>query len=242
MNEIHTAEDSERMRGPVKATHAHEYSEPASDIREAAAASPDSFLSTWNVAGRANAPQRATSMLQMQKTYGNRSVQRYVQRTPAGRTGLVPVQRDDPPGVSLWPYPTLDLPFGPGTGIAADPSAINLNWKLGGLSGKLGYEYEGNLTGEANMGDYWLKGGLGKKGFSLGLGSGNPLITPPGIPPMGNDPSGDLRGGELDPRTIGKSLGEMQDYKLKPGLSWGLQGGKDEDKGYYGWGGLQYNW
>jgi len=242
MGEIHTAEDNERMRTPIKATHAPDYSEPADGIHQAELARPGSFLSSWSVAGRANASRRAASMLKMQKTYGNRSVQRFVQRSPARSSGLVPVQRGDPPGVSLWPYPTLDLPFGPGTGIAADPSAINLNWNLGGMSGKLGYEYEGNLTGEANVGDYWLKGGLGKKGFGLGLGYGNPLITPPGIPPMGNDPSGDLRGGDLDPRTLGKSLGDMKDSKVKPGWSWGLQGGKDEDKGYYGWGGLQYNW
>jgi hypothetical protein len=47
-----------------------------------------------DIGGRGNAPVRSAMLQRMQQQYGNRAVQRFLQRTPAGG---VPVQRDNPP-------------------------------------------------------------------------------------------------------------------------------------------------
>src|SRR5689334_5002822 len=67
---------------------------PVSPLSEAPLAVPASsapaLLSDPHIEGRGNAPVRQAALQQMQRTYGNRATQRFLQRAPAG-TAEVPV-------------------------------------------------------------------------------------------------------------------------------------------------------
>src|SRR5262245_48415701 len=69
--------------------HRHAVTDPpehANSAYEAAPSYPAPLLGDCKLNGRGNAPVQTALMLQMQRKYGNRAVQRFLQRTVARQT------------------------------------------------------------------------------------------------------------------------------------------------------------
>ena len=181
---------------------------------------------------RGNAPVRQAAMHALQRTHGNRSVQRL--RHGVGTTSPLPVQREEEeltrPRITPLPNPKLELPFGGGLFGSVDPIEANLGYRRGEGEYKLGYEYEeGNLVGQAKRGPWWAKAQYGKEGWGVGLGRGGPILKPP-MPRMINDPTSGIN---KDPRTVGKGMEEISEVTKGP-TGFGVEVGKDEKRGTYG--------
>jgi hypothetical protein len=154
------------------------------------------------------------------------------------------------------------LPAGGGLSLHGGGSGVELEYQRGPFTGGLGYEYGGGFTAEGGiktplgpaslglgfdpwkkegtaglrLGDFWLNGQYGEKGWGLGAGYGFPFITPPGFPTNPGDPSKDWREGEIGPGIFGPP-GDIQKYGDK---SWGIGGGVSVDQEGHPtvWGGI----
>jgi hypothetical protein len=211
-----------------------------------------SMLGDLRLAGRGNSSLRAAAIQRMQQTHGNRAVQRFIQRTSATQT--MPVQRQDEEEqkkLSFRPWlPELKLPFGGGWGLTGEGKGIGLGYKRGGTSGGIGYNWGGPLTAEGGFktgwgkgsvglefdpwkkegtaglrfGNVWIGGGYGPHGPSFGLGYGDPVTTPPGLPTNPSDPAKEWRQGEIGAGMF-QPPGEVE--KNKKG--WAVGGGLGRD-------------
>lgn len=208
----------------------------STDSQEGSLASLRSLVGSTGLRAHSNTSVRANLMQGMQQTHGNRAVQRYVQRSAANGAAPLPVQREEEeelksPRITPLPNPKLELPFGGGLTGSVDPIETSVTYKRGKGQYKLGAEYEGKLVGEAKYGPWWAKAKYSKDGYGVGVGRGGPYITPPGSPPMINDPSGDMREGDPNPAKAGKSFDEIGEANKGPGV--GVEVGKDKDRGTY---------
>jgi hypothetical protein len=238
-------------------------------VEEASLTSVASLLSDRRLTERGNGSVRAATIQQMQQTHGNRAVQRYVGRAT---TQMVPVQRGDPPSFTPW-LPELKWPFGGGWSMTGEGKGVGLGYKGGYGSGGIGYDYGGGFTAEGGykfpwgksslglefdpwkkegsaglkLGDLWLKGQYGEKGWGIGGGYGSPFINPGGLPANPGDPSKDWRKGEVGPGMFGPP-GDIEKQKKPWGFGFGF--GKDDTPqpnnpgglGWWGFGGIQGVW
>ncbi|HYP42155.1 MAG TPA: M15 family metallopeptidase [Chloroflexia bacterium] len=103
------------------ARHAHLQREQGSAHRPPLASErhpglPQSMLSDARLRGRSNEPARVALMQSIQQSYGNRALQRFLQRSAQGQpvpAQLMPIQRQDPPATTpttpgTTPAPTVD--------------------------------------------------------------------------------------------------------------------------------------
>jgi len=223
-----------------------EHDNDSTDSPDGALHGLQTLMSSAGLSAHRNAPVRANIIHGMQQTHGNaataRAVQRHVQRSAANAAHPLPVQREEDeeittPRINPLPIPKLELPFGGGLFGSVDPVEASMMYKRGEGEYKLGYEYGGTLTGEAKHGPWWAKGKYNKDGYAVGLGRGGPILNKPGLPPMINDPRGDLLEHKSDPATIGKSVEEIGEASKGPGF--GVEVGKDKDRGTYVVGGVK---
>src|SRR5688572_23959283 len=200
-------DDHRTRRSSLALDSAQEHNIEGHGVQEASLTSTASMLNDLRLTGRGNGSMRAAAMQRMQQTHGNRAVQRFVERAIT-QIAPMPVQRDDeedPNKPTFRPWlPELGLPFGGGWGFKGEGKGVGINYKDGSGSGGVGYDYGGGFTAEGGLkspwgklsgglefdpwkkegsaglklGDLWLKGQYGEKGWGIGGGYGSPPINP----------------------------------------------------------------
>lgn len=232
MSDTHDSETQERMARSRATDERAPENAPAIEAPDMLSlASARGVAADPALSERPNASVRASTMQQMQRTYGNRSVQRFLNTaaTPAQGSFSVPVQRQV--AVQRQDEEELQVPVGDSTNFLLSPTESQLRFGGSRLNLGLGYEFgEGNmfagvggqtgggtdwrarlglnpssseLSGSFNLGNFEGRGGYN---FQEGSGSGGFTYSPGNFPAI----SGDLsigRGG-----SFGASLGLGNPY------------------------------
>ena len=138
-------EDSKARNQPAYAETQPQY-DGAPSIAEERGIYSASLVIDPALRGRANSPIRAATIRQMQKTYGNRAVQRFVQRTLC-------VQREDDeedfvPRFTPFP-PSLDMSLG-SVDASVTPGGPGLSYEGGPLHAGADFGWDGQV--DLNLG------------------------------------------------------------------------------------------
>jgi hypothetical protein len=109
-SERRDGQHAERSAGRAAAPGA-DHEGPASPETEIASPYATSLLGDSRLSGRGNRPVQIAAMRSMQQTYGNRAMQRFLQRTRSALTGAPAVSPQGPPLIQGLPFtPILSLP------------------------------------------------------------------------------------------------------------------------------------